>query len=126
MERDSSWELAVVIACGIGLHNFSRTGHRHFCGFRRALPRAASHHRIRAAQCDRGLRHRCATGRVPVRPSWSRLALLGLIGGAPTFVGTLIGQRFVSENLAIAFLALAAGPVLYVVIELLPVVDEPE
>ena len=23
MERDSSWELAVVIACGIGLHNFS-------------------------------------------------------------------------------------------------------
>ena len=47
--------------------------------------------------------------------------MLGLIGGAPTFVGTLIGQRFVSENLAIAFLALAAGPVLYVVIELLPV-----
>jgi zinc transporter ZupT len=44
-----------------------------------------------------------------------------LIVGGPTLVGTLIGQRFVSESLSIAFLALAAGSVLYVVIELLAV-----
>src|SRR5437868_3255786 len=26
------------------------------------------------------------------RPSWAFLALMGLIGGGPTFVGTIIGQ----------------------------------
>src|SRR6478609_9256280 len=55
------------------------------------------------------------------RPSWGRLALLGLIGGGPTFVGTLIGQSVVNDTLAVAFLGLAAGSVLYVVIELLAV-----
>ena len=55
------------------------------------------------------------------RPSWGYLALLGLIGGGPTFVGTLAGQAFVNETLSIAFLGLAAGSILYVVIELLAV-----
>src|SRR5207302_11215333 len=54
-------------------------------------------------------------------PSWGRLALLGLIGGAPTFLGTVVGQRFVNDTMSIAFLALAAGSILYVVIELLAV-----
>ena len=44
---------------------------------------------------------------------------LGLIGGGPTFVGTLIGQSWVNDTLSIAFLALAAGSILYVVIELI-------
>jgi ZIP family zinc transporter len=55
------------------------------------------------------------------RPSWSYLSLLGLIGGGPTFVGTLVGQRFTDDLVSIAFLALAAGSILYVVIELLAV-----
>src|SRR6266508_699465 len=38
-----------------------------------------------------------------------------------TFAGTLVGQRFTSEPVAVAFLALAAGSILYVVIELLAV-----
>ena len=54
-------------------------------------------------------------------PSWGRLALLGLIAGGPTFVGTLVGQSFVNDTIAVAFLGLAAGSVLYVVIELLAV-----
>lgn len=50
------------------------------------------------------------------RPSWGGfLALLGgLVGGGPTFVGTLVGQRFVSEEVSVAFLGLAAGSILYV------------
>jgi ZIP family zinc transporter len=36
-------------------------------------------------------------------------------------VGTLIGQRFTNDTVSIAFLALAAGSILYVVIELLAV-----
>jgi ZIP family zinc transporter len=55
------------------------------------------------------------------RPSWGYLALLGLIGGGPTFLGTIVGQSVVNDVLSIAFLGLAAGSILYVVIELLAV-----
>ena len=41
--------------------------------------------------------------------------------GGPTFVGTLIGQTWTSEALSILFLALAAGSILYVVLELVNV-----
>ena len=43
------------------------------------------------------------------------------VGGGPTFVGTLIGQTWVSESLSIVFLSLAAGSILYVVVELVNV-----
>src|SRR5437870_2517498 len=55
------------------------------------------------------------------RPSWGFLGLLGLVGGAPTFLGTLLGQAWVNEPVSILFLALAAGSILYVVVELLNV-----
>ena len=54
-------------------------------------------------------------------PSWRLLGLLGLIGGAPTFFGTVVGQAWTSEALSVVFLALAGGSILYVVIELLNV-----
>src|SRR5438874_3723865 len=54
-------------------------------------------------------------------PSWRFLGALGLIAGGPTFVGTIIGQSFQNESVFAAFLALAAGSILYVVIELLAV-----
>jgi ZIP family zinc transporter len=54
-------------------------------------------------------------------PSWKFLGALGLIGGGPTFLGTLIGQSFKDETVFVAFLALAAGSILYVIIELLAV-----
>jgi ZIP family zinc transporter len=55
------------------------------------------------------------------RPSWGFLGLLGLIAGGPTFVGTVVGQAWTSELLSIAFLSLAAGSILYVVVALLRV-----
>src|ERR671930_408861 len=55
------------------------------------------------------------------QPSWSFLALLGLIGGGPTFIGTIIGQAWVNESVMIVFFALAAGSILYVVMELINV-----
>ncbi len=54
-------------------------------------------------------------------PSWRFLGALGLIAGGPTFLGTVIGQSFQNESVFAAFLALAAGSILYVVIELLAV-----
>jgi ZIP family zinc transporter len=53
------------------------------------------------------------------RPSWSFLAILGIIGGGPTFLGGVIGYSFVSPLLSIVFLGLAAGALIYVFNEMM-------
>jgi len=50
-----------------------------------------------------------------VRPSWRWLALAGLVGGGPTFVGAMLGYNVSSEPLELAFYALAGGAILYVI-----------
>src|SRR5262249_41249390 len=55
------------------------------------------------------------------QPSWAFLGAMGVIAGLPTFIGTVIGQSFTNENVEIAFLALAAGSILYVIVQLLRV-----
>lgn len=54
----------------------------------------------------------------PVRPSWRWLGLVGLIGGGPTFLGTIIGYQVHSDPLELSFYALAGGAILYVVGEI--------
>jgi ZIP family zinc transporter len=114
--------LALLIATGIGLHNFSE-------GL--AIGQSAADGKLALAYVliiGFGL-HNATEGfgiAGPLsggadRPSWGFLCLLGIIGGGPTLVGTLIGQVWVSEVVSIAFLALAAGSILYVVVELLGV-----
>lgn len=44
---------------------------------------------------------------------------MGLIGGGPTAVGALVGKAVVNTTLSVAVLGLAAGSILYVIIELL-------
>jgi ZIP family zinc transporter len=53
-----------------------------------------------------------------VRPSWRWLGLAGLVGGGPTFLGTLVGFQVESASLELLFYALAGGAVLYVVGEI--------
>jgi len=53
-----------------------------------------------------------------VRPSWKWLALAGLVGGGPTFLGTLVGYQVNSSALELLFYALAGGAVLYVIGEI--------
>jgi ZIP family zinc transporter len=50
--------------------------------------------------------------------TWEFVVLLGLIGGGPTFLGTVVGIVFTSPQVFILFLALAAGAIVYVVAEL--------
>lgn len=53
-----------------------------------------------------------------VRPSWRWLGLAGLIGGGPTFLGTLVGYQLHSDPLELCAYALAGGAILYVVGEI--------
>ncbi|HEX7245110.1 MAG TPA: hypothetical protein VF245_06040 [Solirubrobacterales bacterium] len=53
-----------------------------------------------------------------VRPSWSWLGLVGLIGGAPTFLGAMLGYSVTSEPLELAFYAVSGGAILYVIGEI--------
>jgi ZIP family zinc transporter len=46
---------------------------------------------------------------------------MGLMGGAPTFFGTVLGQAWSSEAMSVVFFAVAAGSILYVVQELMAV-----
>lgn len=55
------------------------------------------------------------------RPSWGFLLLMGAIAGGPTFLGAAVGRQFTSPVVTTVFLALAAGSILYVVIQLLGV-----
>jgi ZIP family zinc transporter len=50
-----------------------------------------------------------------VRPSWAWLGLAGLIGGAPTFLGTMVGFAVTSRSLELFFYATAGGAILYVI-----------
>ena len=54
-------------------------------------------------------------------PSWGLLGLLGLIGGAPTFFGTVVGQAWTSDAMSVVFFTVAGGSILYVVQELFAV-----
>jgi zinc transporter, ZIP family len=53
-----------------------------------------------------------------VRPSWKWLFVAGLVGGGPTFVGTIVGYQVHSDPLELCFYALAGGAILYVVGEI--------
>ena len=55
------------------------------------------------------------------QPSWGFLLLMGAIGGAPTLLGTAVGSQFTSDPISLVFLTVAAGSILYVVIQLVAI-----
>jgi ZIP family zinc transporter len=50
-----------------------------------------------------------------VRPSWRWLAVAGLVGGGPVFLGSIVGYNVSSEPLELLFYAVSAGAILYVI-----------
>ena len=111
--------LGMMIATGLGLHNFSEglaigqsaaTGAIAFVG---VLVVGFALHNV-----TEGFGIAAPMTLAPQPVSWGFLALTGLIGGAPTFLGSTIGYLFRSELVYVLFLALAAGALVYVLNEL--------
>ena len=127
-QHSAAGQLALLIAVGIGMHNFAE-------GL--AIGQSAANNNISlAALLVIGFAlHNATEGfgivaplagqtqpdGTTLRPTWGFLLLLGLIGGGPTVVGTLVGHQFTAEPLAVIFLTLAAGSIIYVIVQLLGV-----
>jgi ZIP family zinc transporter len=114
--------LSFLIAIGIGVHNF---------GEGLAIGQSAAKSEIALAVTliiGFGL-HNATEGfgicgpmsGAGIVPSWKLLGVLGLIGGAPTFFGTVLGQAWASDAVSVVFFTVAGGSILYVVQELFAV-----
>jgi ZIP family zinc transporter len=111
--------LAMMIATGLGLHNLSEglaIGQSAATGaiaFALVLVFGFALHNI-----TEGFGIAAPLAMDASVPSWSFLLTAGLIGGGPTFLGTMIGYVFTSRAVYVLFLALAAGALLYVINEM--------
>ena len=116
----SARQLSLLIAAGIGLHNFGEglaiggsaaTG---AIGLATVLVIGFALH-----NATEGFGIVAPLAAAEDRPGWGFLCTLGLIAGGPTLAGTAIGRQFTSAWLIVVFLSLAAGSILYVVVQLL-------
>jgi ZIP family zinc transporter len=114
--------LSLLISVGIGLHNFAE-------GL--AIGQSAASGELNLALLlvigfglhngTEGFGIVAPLATYGARPTWATLGMLGLIAGGPTFVGTVVGRSFVNDVVYRGSLALAAGSILYVVMQLLKV-----
>lgn len=115
IDFEESKRIALTIAIGIGVHNFSEglaigqsyvsdvvaLSYLLIIGF--AVHNATEGFGISAPMAG-------------FRPSAGYLATLGFIGGFPTLLGTVVGAAWPPSNLALVFfLAVAAGALIYII-----------
>ena len=115
MQQVETYRLSMMIAVGIGAHNFSEglaIGQSYLTG---ALGLAlmlivgfAVHNATEGFGIAAPL-----TG-LSKKPSVRFLAIAGLIGGGPTFLGTVVGSLGASAFTYILFLSIAGGALIYV------------
>lgn len=136
---DAAWATALLVAVGIGLHNFAEglaigaafalgeaalgtllivgfTLHNTTEGLAIVAPlaqrRRGEWDRVEVGEGTRGGRR--DSGRIPVL----RLALLGLVAGAPTIAGAWLGGFVYSPVWSVVFLAVGAGAIAQVVVQI--------
>jgi ZIP family zinc transporter len=115
--RRTALRTGLVIASAIGLHNFAE-------GLAIGVSAQAGEIGLATVLIIGFALHNATEGfgivgpLAGVRPSWRWLGLAGLIGGGPTFVGSLVGYQVSSQPLELAFYALAGGAIIYAIGEI--------
>src|SRR6202166_303825 len=107
---DHPYALAMMIAIGIGAHNFAG-------GLAIGASAALGQTALAIGLIIGFALHNATEGfgiaaplsRRATVPSWGQLTAAGIVGGGPTFLGTIVGYVFVSPLLSTFFLAIAAG-----------------
>ena len=123
--------LSLLIATGIGLHNFAEglaIGQSSASGeLALALPLVigfALHNGTEGFGIVAPLVSDTDAEGNKLIPSWGFLLAMGAIGGGPTVLGTMVGYQFTNEAVSVVFLTLAAGSILYVVTRLVAVAQK--
>lgn len=116
VQLQDAYRLSMLIAVGIGAHNFSEglaIGQSYAAG---ALSLAimliigfAAHN------ATEGFGIAAPLAGLSRKPSYKYLLLSGLVGGGPTFVGTALGSLWESPLAYIFFLSTAGGALVYVI-----------
>lgn len=111
----SAYKLAMMIAIGIGAHNFSEglaIGQSYVAGeLGLAILLIIG---FGAHNATEGFGIAGPLAGLINKPKIRFLVLVGLIGGGPTFIGTLIGSWWISDLAYILFLSIAGGALIYV------------
>ncbi len=111
----SAYKLAMMIAIGIGAHNFSEglaIGQSYVAGqIGLAIILIIG---FGAHNTTEGFGIAGPLTGILKKPNTKFLAKVGLIGGGPTFVGTMLGSLWISNVAYILFLSMAGGALIYV------------
>ena len=115
LQQVNSYRLSMMIAIGIGAHNLSEglaIGQSYASGaIGLALVLIIG---FAAHNATEGFGIAAPLTRLSKRPSNRFLLLVGLVGGGPTFIGTLLGSLWVSPFAYVFFLSTAGGALVYV------------
>jgi len=115
IQQVEAYRLSMMIAIGIGAHNFSEglaIGQSYASGaIGLALMLIIG---FAAHNATEGFGIAGPLTNLNEKPQTRFLAIAGLIGGGPTFVGTILGSLWSSGFVYILFLALAGGALVYV------------
>jgi zinc transporter, ZIP family len=112
--RASALRTGMTIAAAIGLHNFAE-------GLAIGVSARAGEIGLATVLIVGFALHNATEGfgivgpLGAVRPSWKWLGVAGLVGGSPTFLGSLVGYGVTSQPIELLFYAVAGGAILYVI-----------
>src|SRR5262249_46499890 len=115
LQEVNPYKLSMMIAIGIGAHNFSEglaIGQSYVSGAIALAVLLIIGFGVHNATEGFGIVSPL-TG-LATKPKVRFLILVGLMGGVPTFIGTILGSLWISNIASILFLSVAGGALIYV------------
>ena len=112
--RSRALRTAMTIAAAIGLHNFAE-------GLAIGVSASTGEISLATVLIVGFALHNATEGfgivgpLGSIRPSWRWLVLAGVVGGGPTFIGSIVGYNVSSQPLQLLFYSLSGGAILYVI-----------